>query len=151
MKLIDIIFKYEWDILNKYFKKYYPKEKIEHYKKFLEYLKPLTPIESEFRIAIDHIIDTHIFCNDIDDWYSVHGISDDKNEIGTYALEYSPFEEWLGMEIEDKTLKEYPEPFIIVHCLWEMTFCGFTNQDIKNRLDEIDNIADTINKTIDKI
>jgi len=146
MKLVDIIFNYDWDLLYKYFKKYYPNEKIEHYKDFLNSLKKLTPIESEFKISINHIIEDHMFSKDIDDWYSVHGISNDKNEIETYALEYSTFEEWLGMEIDERTLKEYPKPFIIIHCLWEMTFCGFTNEQIKNRLDEINNRADSINK-----
>lgn len=139
MKLVDIIFKYDWDLLYKYFNKYYPFEKIEHYKDFLESLKKLTPIESEFKISINHIIEDHMFSEGIDDWYSVHGISKNTNsEIETYALEYSTFEEWLGMEIDEDTLNRYPKPFIIIHCLWEMTFCGFTNEQIQNRLNKIE-------------
>ena len=142
MKLADIIFKSDWEVLDRYFKKYYPNDNTDCYKEFLEDLKKLTPVESDMMILVDHIIEDHPFCDDIDDWFSVHGIQkESETDFQTYALEYSSFEEWLGMEISEETLKRYPKPFIIIHCLWEMTFCGFSNETIKNRLDELNSMA----------
>ena len=45
--------------------------------------------------------------------------------------------EWLGMEIDPDTLTRYTEPDIIAHCLWEMTFFGYTLEDIRQTWDEI--------------
>lgn len=43
-----------------------------------------------------------------------------------HALDFQPWAEWLGMEVDAQSLNEYPEAEIIAHCLWEMTFHGFS-------------------------
>lgn len=52
----------------------------------------------------------------------------------SYALEYTPWSKWLGYEVDEKVLKKMPKEEIVAHCLWEMTFMGFTQKKIRSRL-----------------
>ena len=55
----------------------------------------------------------------------------------SYAIEFKPWDEWLGMTIAEQTLKEFSEPQILAHCLYEMTFVGFNQEEIQKRFEEI--------------
>jgi len=46
-------------------------------------------------------------------------------------LELTPWRQWLGMEISKESLQEFSEQEIIVHCLYEMTFEGFSEDAIE--------------------
>jgi hypothetical protein len=66
-----------------------------------------------------------------------------------YALEFHPWEEWLGMEIESATHQHYAYPEIVAHCLWEVTFMGFDQatireekQELQRRVDELKNMTE---------
>ena len=50
-----------------------------------------------------------------------------------YALELTSWSQWLSMEIDKKTLRNYKKVNILAHCLWEMTFSGFDEKDIRNK------------------
>jgi hypothetical protein len=52
----------------------------------------------------------------------------------SYALEFASWAQWLGYEVEQATLKKMPKEEIVAHCLWEMTFIGFTQNKIRRRL-----------------
>jgi hypothetical protein len=52
----------------------------------------------------------------------------------SYALEFTSWVKWLGYEVEQVTLKKIPREEIVAHCLWEMTFVGFTQNKIRRRL-----------------
>jgi len=59
----------------------------------------------------------------------VYGLSLTTDE--SYAIEFRPWAEWLDMDIDEETLSNYLESEIIVHCIWEMTFCGYDNDDVQ--------------------
>ena len=42
-----------------------------------------------------------------------------------YALDLTPWEDWLGMSIAEQTLNGFQPALIAAHCLWEMTWHGF--------------------------
>jgi hypothetical protein len=48
------------------------------------------------------------------------------------------------MEIEADTLNEYLESDIIAHCLYEMTFFGFNEDDISAQREELRRCVDEI-------
>ena len=52
----------------------------------------------------------------------------------SYALEFASWAKWLGYEVEQATLKKMPKEEIVAHCLWEITFFGFTQNKIRRRL-----------------
>ncbi len=67
-------------------------------------------------------------------YLSVSGVCTEKGIRQSYALEYTPWSKWLGYEVDKKVLKKMPKEEIIAHCLWEMTFMGFTQDKIRSRL-----------------
>lgn len=54
-----------------------------------------------------------------------------------WALEYQPWDEWLGMEIEERTLEVFAPADVAAHCLWEMTFAGFDEETIRALVREL--------------
>jgi len=67
-------------------------------------------------------------------YFCVSGICTEKGIQQSYALEYTPWSKWLGYEVDKKVLKKMPKEEIAAHCLWEMTFMGFTQNKIRSRL-----------------
>lgn len=66
------------------------------------------------------------------------------NETMGYALEFSPWENWLGMELDKITLREFSDYDIVAHCLYEMTFIGYSQDEIKQQLEELNSTVDEI-------
>lgn len=54
-----------------------------------------------------------------------------------YALDFCSFGEWLGFTVSDHAKKHFADVEILVRCLWEMTFNGFTDQAIANKRNEL--------------
>lgn len=70
-------------------------------------------------------------------YFSVSGVCAKKGEQQSYALEFIPWSEWLGCEVDKNVLKKMPKEEIIAHCLWEMTFIGFTQNKIRRKLNSL--------------
>jgi len=70
--------------------------------------------------------------------------SDYANSEVEYALDFHPWEEWLGMEIDTGTHQKYAYPEILAHCLWEMTFMGFDQDAIREEKQELERRADEL-------
>ena len=66
---------------------------------------------------------------EIPDWHDVSGFVEKENML--YSLGDTRWEEWLGMKIYPDTMKNYDPIDIIIHCLWEMTFYGYTQEIIQ--------------------
>ncbi|MDO8283286.1 MAG: hypothetical protein Q7U10_11815 [Thermodesulfovibrionia bacterium] len=67
-------------------------------------------------------------------YLDVSGVCTEKGAQQLYALEYTPWSKWLGYEVDKKVLKKMPTEEIVAHCLWEMTFMGFTQSKIRSSL-----------------
>jgi len=53
----------------------------------------------------------------------------DKNSMtDSYAIEFVEWKKWLGMDLENETMNNFNELEIIAHCLYEMTFYGYTRE-----------------------
>jgi hypothetical protein len=59
-----------------------------------------------------------------------------KNEEEEFsqALEFTAWNEWLGMEINQESLLHFTELEIIAYCLYEMTFVGFDEEVIQEEM-----------------
>ena len=68
-----------------------------------------------------------------DRYFDVSGISAE-GDHQSFALEFVSWGKWLGYEVDQATLKKMPKEEIVAHCLWEMTFIGFTQNKIRRRL-----------------
>jgi hypothetical protein len=41
------------------------------------------------------------------------------------------------MKIDEETLQAYSAKETIIHCLWEMTFCGYSTEEISEQRAEL--------------
>lgn len=98
------------------------------YHKVLKKLRSIEPVQrDDMKIDVSHVIDD----TDPEETYEyehVCGVVD--GEDMTYAIEYMPWNEWLGIHFTEQSLK-YPEIDLIAHCLWEMTWSGFDEKEIQ--------------------
>ena len=57
----------------------------------------------------------------------------------SYALEFTEWKEWLGMELANETVKNFSQLEIIAHCLYEMTFVDYDEEEIQKQFCQIKN------------
>lgn len=98
------------------------------------------PKTSDMTISISHIIES-----DGTSYYSVDGLKENDNQ--GYALDFSSFREWLSFEINEEVYKHFYTLDIIAHCLWEMTFHGYSNKTIIKESKKILTYCKNIKKT----
>ena len=132
MTLKILLSQYSQDDIIKRLIKLYPDQKknIIGYKNCLKELSILSPKLDEMKILIEKNYDKY------DKKYYCHVCAIDKNNQ-TWAIEFEPWENWLGMEIDTKTYKKYNKLDVICHCLYEMTFAGFSNKKVKKEKDNL--------------
>lgn len=132
MTFQDVLFEVEWEDVWEQIVKHYPKQKNKDgYYNVLQTLFNLTPAENPDGCTI--IIDLQQDDVEGGEYYMVAGLENGNR----YAIEYCPWEEWLGYYIDKRLLTEMTLPEIVAHCLYEMTWGGFTQEDIKKHVDEI--------------
>jgi hypothetical protein len=130
----------------------YPDQKssITAYEEVFEKLKWMTPVEVSINIVLYQYYDDETFkpsCVDVAG-INLKPSKDDIND--SLAIEYSPWNQWLGMEIGELTLKEFTELEIISHCLNEMTYAGFIEEEIQADLKRIENVAEEYRSMTDE-
>lgn len=105
--------------------------------KALEELYKLNPTKSNVKIHVYKYYD-----NSDKRYYNyVSGID---NAGKLWALAYTEWNEWLAMKIDRRSLKEFNNIDIVCHCLWEMTFNGYSNKAIKKAGKRLANMRDNI-------
>lgn len=149
MRFRELIKKYKWDEVNSTLWKLYPNQRksVRGYKHVYEELNATKPVKTKMRIVLEDVFDEF----DKKYYTGVSGrngtlnkkndpeyFKDDEaaNRETSYAIEFAPWAEWLGMEVDQATLEEYNDLEIISHCLYEMTFYGFDQKTIKKEIDE---------------
>ena len=146
MKFAELVYKYQWDEICPALINLYPNDQknIAGFKMVFEQLQMLTPAESNMRIILEEV-----FGEFENGWYTcVSGkngtfkkeenpeiLKDDKigNQEVSYGIEFVDWKKWLGMDIDLGSISNYSETDIIAHCLWEMTFYGYTQEAIKEQ------------------
>lgn len=119
-----------WQSISSKFLEIYPdaEEDLAGYKSVFEKLTIMTPEECDISIVITHEKDK------LQEYFDVSGLHNNpKNEEESYSqgIELMPWRQWLGMQIGENILSEYSEKEIVVHCLYEMTFVGFSEDKIQ--------------------
>lgn len=143
MKFHELIKSNEWLSIELTFLKLYPDQQgsIENYRLVYEALKFLQPVYSDIKIVLYQYYDDDGNPSVVD----VSGINpnpepEDINDA--LALEFTTWDKWLGMDISPLTLKEFTEIEIICHCLDEMTYAGFEEEEIQAEFDKLKSIVD---------
>jgi len=68
--------------------------------------------------------------------YDVTGYIPDDDQ--GYALDFSLFPEWAGFFVAQEILAEMAAAEAVAHILWEMTFCGYSDDAILARRKELE-------------
>lgn len=63
-----------------------------------------------------------------------------------YGLDLSPWEEWLAVRVPPALAAAMPAAEIVAHCVWEMTFYGFTQERVAENRAEIERRARDIDE-----
>lgn len=147
----DLVLKYSQAQVETAILRLYPEQarNCAGYQHVLRQLRVLPPKASVFRIVIENMTDE----DSGKPYASVYGKSrvpegpqkarspehfSEARE--SYAIEFVPWAEWLGMEIDPATLASNDELDVMAHCLWEMTFAGYSpvaiEEKAKRRLDD---------------
>ena len=145
------------DILNALIKNYPDQEKFKDaYEEFLKVLRDKEPVENPDGMIIK------VVKYELRPWDDPEDISDNNYEVyGTkktpskedledqffnnrWGLDFSKKAEWLSYFVDDEDLKILTVEDYLSHCLWEMTFCGFSDDDIQAEMDELKRRIDEI-------
>ena len=142
----ELLLKFPWSDIKERLVELYPDQEnnLDLYEQVYDELLSLD-VQKEMKEI--HII-IELVKDDDSEYYSTEGIVEGES-IG-YSLQFLRWEKWLGLPIYNQTLQKTPHLDIVVHCLWEMTFSGFTQDDIYNTrmgMEQEDNDQDFI--TID--
>lgn len=149
MKFKKLIQSNSWLSVDKILLQLYPNEdkNLSGYRKVFEELLYMHPEDSDIIIAVAHQKDDF----DGEEYVDVSGkYANPKNEEEEFslAIEFTPWNKWLGMEISPESLLHFSELEIISHCLYEMTFIGFEEKEIQEELKSIEkSIEDYKNMT----
>ena len=113
------------------------KENIAGYQKMFNKLQLLSPTPTEINIVVKWETDDF----DGTKYVDVSGKYNDpktEEEEFSQALEFTPWSEWLAMGIATESQQNFNELEIIAHCLFEMTFVGFEEEVIQEKIQNIE-------------
>lgn len=135
MTFKELLDQYTWEEIKPVFQILYPEEKLEGYREVVDEIRSLTPEPSQMAIGLEWVLDED------GDYVDVYGMED-----GTrYGLDFTSWTQWLSMPILKENAAFSPRE-ILVHCLYEMTFYGFSNEKIMKERDKLFAVVKEIRK-----
>lgn len=147
MKFGEIVKSNNWLSVKMVLLNLYPDEKknLSGYEEVFNKLRVLQPKKTDISILVSWEKDDF----DQTDYVNVSGYYNNPDEntnilTNSLAIEFTPWNEWLGMDIDQITLKTFNELEIISHCLFEMTFVGFEEEEIQAEMNRINDSVEEI-------
>lgn len=155
MKLYDLIKSNNWLSVELTLLRLYPdhEKMLDEYRNVFEKLKITEPIEYELEIVLTECDSDLIFEDDKETYVEVSGrkrIPGPDSITESYALEFLEWNKWLGMDLALETIKNFSELEIIAHCLYEMTFISFDEEEIQEQLKSLNDSVEEFNKMTDE-
>lgn len=142
MKLKDLIISNNWLSVELSLLRLYPDQKkiIDEYRNVFEKLRFLEPEDYDMSIVL-----TEYNCDKDDEsekgtYVDVSGRKSIKEKnilTDSYAIEFIEWKNWLGMDLATETTKNFSDLEIVAHCLYEMTFVGYEEEEIQEQYDTI--------------
>ncbi|RLD44046.1 MAG: hypothetical protein DRI89_03750 [Bacteroidetes bacterium] len=145
MKFTDLIKTNSWLSIEMVLIQLYPGEKksVSAYEQVFNDLKLMEPVAGDVSIVLSNENDDFDNSSYVDVSGRENNPKENPNELtDSLAIEFTPWNEWLGMDIEKNILQDFTELEIIVHCLYEMTFMGFDEEEIQAEMDKLNSISD---------
>lgn len=147
MKFSEIIKRNSWLSVELVFLQLYPKEKksLSGYETVFSDLKTINPTDTDISIVVSNEKDDF----DDEEYVNVSGYNNhpevNPDELtNSLALEFTSWDQWLGMDLDEKSIKDFTELEVISHCLFEMTFIGFDQETIQEEMNKLERSVDEI-------
>lgn len=115
-----------------------PGEDVAAHGDMVERLLRLKPMPQTDTPPITQIVITAIHRRGQGVWHDVTGLAGGSDQ--SYAIEFMRWEHWLDLPVKLVRCDLTPAQ-IVAHCIYEMTFCGFEQDDIQDRHDRIKDMA----------
>lgn len=147
MTLHQLIHNNSWLSVSVILLEIYPAEEksLEGYETVFEKLLIMASEETDMTIVIKTVTDDY----DGEDYVDVSGKYNhpqNEQQAFSHAIEFTPWKKWLGMDICKESVKKFTELELISHCLYEMTFAGFEEEEIQEEWDSIKKTVDDYEK-----
>lgn len=137
------------EVLKYLFNTYKNEEKFEKgYRDTFDKLLKLDPITEDNDLLLFVVERKQTFGDEEEHFISVYGKSIEDNEH--YALDFTPWNRWLGMTIVERSLNKYGKICFVAECLREMTFISFDEDKIQEEFDNLKAISERIDAGIEK-
>lgn len=122
---------------------------LENYMSVVRKLSTMKPVESKMRLCVDWIQDDEKFSFNDKGFWSVYG--KDGSEV-TWAIEFTKWNELLGMSIDPETANniELSKADIVAHLLYELTFCGYEEEEIQDKANELNERVEEVKNMSDE-
>jgi len=117
------------------------KENIAGYQKMFNQLQLLSPTPSEIIIVVKWETDDFDGTKYVDVSGKYNNPKTEEEKF-SQALDFTPWSEWLAMKIATESLHNFNELEIIAHCIYEMTFVAFEEEEIQNKIQSIEEEAE---------
>ena len=157
MKFKDLVESHNWLSIEMTLLKLYPDQEriIDEYKSVFEKLQIMESENDEMLIVLTEYESDSKEENESNSTYvDVSGRKpkpETNNSISdSYAIEFVKWEKWLGMDLAPETLYNFNELEIIAHCLFELTFCGYEQEEIQEQFDSISKTIDDYENLTDE-
>ena len=124
------------------------KEDIEAHKTAYEKIKQLKPNAINMEIVLVEYEDG--FDDELISYVDVSGKKLDKKDLQSYAIEFMSWNDWLGMRISRDSLLNFNELEIVSHCIYEMTFIDFDEEEIEYQKNKLNTIVDDFQNLSEK-
>jgi hypothetical protein len=139
MTFKDLIFKFSSETIINRLVELYPDQHKESYLEAISELKTLKSIKTIMQISVKEYGDVE----DKKDYVDVCGIN---KEANNWALDFMDWREVLSMKITQDSINNFSLLDIVCHCLWEITFNGYSNTEIQAQFKELKDLIDEIKK-----
>ena len=122
----ELATRHTWEEVGPVLVSLYPGQKssLVGYEKVLAQLRTIEPISSDWHIVVEWV----------EDWFDgkpyVHVCGRKRGDDQNWALDFTDWAEWLGMEIAPPSFETFTGIEVLAHCLYEMTWFGFTLEDV---------------------
>lgn len=143
MKVYELISKYDVDTIVNAVIDEYP-DQLRNYFGYdfaVRQLQVMEVIDSEHTVVIEHV-DPHYEDDEPYENVSTRLPNDDTR----WAMDFTPWSEVLGMNIDPDIFNRYTEQAVIGHILYEMTFNGYSNEETQAKAEELFGIVDDFKK-----
>ena len=149
MKLQQLIKSYDWLSVELTLIQLYPDqvERLDDYRAVFEKLRTIEPVFDDQMelMLVEYDSDPIDEGDEVATYVDVSGrliTPDPESHSNSYALEFTEWKKWLGMNLAKETEANFTELEIIAHCLFEMTFIDYEESSIQEEFKRIKGIAD---------